>query len=262
MKRAAVKRDVAPLYGEPDDCEPITDEVLHGMTVDVLDEGENYLYINTPYRYKGWIKKQDVCYNKVSWQKPVTLSGPTVDVLSAPTVRSVIKANLTTGCIVGLVERKEKYSEIVLADGTAGFIMTKYISEPWSFIEDEGTLRSSLIAAAKHYLGMPYRWGGKTPRGIDCSGLCQMAYMRNGITIYRDAKIIEGFPIKPIGRERLGMGDLIFFPGHVAMYIGGGMIIHSSESNGGVYYDSLVEGAANYRADLASTVTAYGSVFE
>ena len=47
-----------------------------------------------------------------------------------------------------------------------------------------------------------------------------MAYMLNGIIIYRDAKIIEGFPMHAIDISEMKPGDLIFFPGHVAMYIG------------------------------------------
>ena len=71
---------------------------------------------------------------------------------------------------------------------------------------NEALFREQVIQSAFRYLGTPYRWGGKTPAGIDCSGLCSMAYMLNGAYIYRDAKIMDGFPLKEITREELKRG--------------------------------------------------------
>ena len=80
--------------------------------------------------------------------------------------------------------------------------------------KQEQDLRDNIIKSARSYLGCAYRWGGKTPAGIDCSGLAFMSYLENGLLIYRDARFVEGYPIHPISREELKKGDLIFFPGH------------------------------------------------
>ena len=55
--------------------------------------------------------------------------------------------------------------------------------------KNEQEFRDSIIKTALSYLGTSYRWGGKTTLGIDCSGLCQMAYLlmidcRNRITVH------------------------------------------------------------------------------
>ena len=71
----------------------------------------------------------------------------------------------------------------------------------------------------RSYLGAQYRWGGKTPLGIDCSGIVSMAYLLNGVTIYRAAAIKSGFALHEISLEAAKPGDLLFFPGHVAMYL-------------------------------------------
>jgi cell wall-associated NlpC family hydrolase len=66
-----------------------------------------------------------------------------------------------------------------------------------------------------------------------------MSYYMNGVTIYRDAKMAEGFPVRPVPLSKAGAGDLLFFPGHVAVFIGGGRVIHSSSANGGVKTEPL-----------------------
>ncbi|MCI5927120.1 MAG: C40 family peptidase [Pseudoflavonifractor capillosus] len=99
--------------------------------------------------------------------------------------------------------------------------------------------------------------------GIDCSGLCSMAYLLCGVIIWRDAAIREGYPIRPIPRENMRPGDLLFFPGHVAMYLGDGRYIHATARAGddGVVINSLRPGHADYRVDLAGSLTAVGSIF-
>ena len=62
----------------------------------------------------------------------------------------------------------------------------------------EEAFRDAVCAQAKKYLGTEYRWGGKSGRGIDCSGLVSSAYMQCGVLIYRDARIVEGWPMHQI----------------------------------------------------------------
>ena len=99
--------------------------------------------------------------------------------------------------------------------------------------------------------------------GIDCSGLCLMSYYLNGITIYRDAAIKEGFPIKEILFSQIKEGDLLFFPGHVAMYIGNQRYIHSTlkTASDGVVLNSLNPKDKDYREDLPNKLIAVGSIF-
>ena len=113
------------------------------------------------------------------------------------------------------------------------------------------------------YQGTHYRWGGKSPMGIDCSGLVSTAYMLCGILIYRDAHIMEDFPIHEISLENVKPGDLLFFPGHVAMYLGHGRYCHSTGRSGdnGFALNSLNPGDPDYRADLKAAITQVGSYF-
>lgn len=165
----------------------------------------------------------------------------------------------------------------------------------------EDAFRDRLIREAFTYLGTQYRWGGRAAEGIDCSGLVSMAYMRSGVLIYRDAAIADGYAMERIpvifetdqqedgiarqqgdedGEEQnrrnaakrfslenlsnglLKKGDALYFPGHIAMYVGEGRYIHSTARSGsnGVVINSLCPGDPDYREDLLQSLYAVGGV--
>ena len=133
----------------------------------------------------------------------------------------------------------------------------------WAPQRSEEAFRKSIVQTAYSYLGTQYRWGGKTACGIDCSGLAFMSYFRNGILIWRDAAIKEGYPVHEIPIEQAKPGDLLFFPGHVAIYLGNGKIIHGTghPESSCVTVNSLWEGEPGYREDLKNSLCAAGSIF-
>jgi cell wall-associated NlpC family hydrolase len=87
------------------------------------------------------------------------------------------------------------------------------------------------VLVARHWIGVPYRWGGASPSGFDCSGLVMAAYARLGVSLPHNAAALWNVG-RPVARSRLRPGDLLFFVGlgHVAMYVGGGRMIHAPES--------------------------------
>ena len=127
----------------------------------------------------------------------------------------------------------------------------------------EDAFRVSVCQTARLYLGAEYRWGGKSSRGIDCSGLVSAVYMQNGVLIYRDAQLRPGWPVHEIAFEAKKPGDLLFFPGHIAIYLGGNKYIHSTgaAASDGVVINSLDPADPRYRADLPERITAVGSIF-
>ena len=149
-----------------------------------------------------------------------------------------------------------------------GFLLTEdrvdyFAKRREALAVSEEAFREGIVASAREFLGTQYRWGGKSSQGIDCSGLAFMSFLDNGLLIWRDAGIVEGYPIKSISSEALKKGDLIFFPGHVAMYLGEGRYIHSTGFYKTPYVtiNSLNEEDEDYREDLAQKITGYGSVF-
>lgn len=174
-----------------------------------------------------------------------------------------LKAKLASRSAVLYLDGTRSFNEAVaMARGIAAESVVQYTVDKF-FSGDEALLREKLVETALTYLGTEYRWGGKTTDGIDCSGLVSAAYMQNGLLIYRDARIVDGWPVKEIDRANIQAGDLLYFPGHVAMYIGKGRYVHATgaATSGGVVINSLVPGDPLYRQDLFDAITACGSVF-
>ncbi|MFN8039604.1 MAG: NlpC/P60 family protein [Acidimicrobiales bacterium] len=83
-------------------------------------------------------------------------------------------------------------------------------------------------SVAMGQLGVPYVFGGASPRGFDCSGLVMWAYAQVGVSLPH-ATTAQWAATKPISMSELQVGDLIFFYGlgHVGIYIGGGRVVHA-----------------------------------
>lgn len=108
---------------------------------------------------------------------------------------------------------------------------------------------SSIVATARKYLGYKYVYGGSSPStGFDCSGFTSYVFKQHGISLNRTAagQYSNGVAVS---RSNLQPGDLVMFGksriNHVAIYIGGGQIIHASTPSTGVRIDSLSTGYYN-----------------
>jgi len=188
------------------------------------------------------------------------------DVMPSPAVVSRPLITLPLGAFLAVGnESHDAWRRVFLPDGKEGWVRESVLAghPDRTSCLPERELRQRLVRTAMRYCGTPYRWGGKTPMGIDCSGLVSMAYLLHGIVIWRDAAIKEGFSIHEISRDRMKPADLLYFSGHVAMYLGKGSYLHSTGKAGsdGVVVNSLDATAPDYREDLSRGLLAVGSYF-
>ena len=102
-----------------------------------------------------------------------------------------------------------------------------------------------LVGEARQWLGTPYRYGGTSYSGIDCSGFTMKVFAQFGISLPHGAS--DQYALcTPVTTAERAPGDLVFFNtsgrgiGHVGIYLGGGQFIHASTSRG-VVISSLYE---------------------
>ncbi len=270
----------------------ISDEGLYGSPLLILEEREDYYKVRTHYSYEAYVQKRDVIF-KESVGCQMVVNGRYVDVLNVPKVQGVPFISLTVGCLIEATDViTDGYRKVILLDGREGYVPDKYLMEKRFNTNEflaEGTAADDQVfkeflqkqldtyfdgseekfreavtqTAIQYYTGTQYRWGGKSPLGIDCSGTTSMSYMLNGILTYRDARIVEGFPVKEIPRDQMKKGDLLYFAGHIAMYLGDGLYIHSTARTGsnGVDFNSFDSKDKRYRKDLDEGLLKVGTIF-
>jgi cell wall-associated NlpC family hydrolase len=113
-------------------------------------------------------------------------------------------------------------------------------STPEGSVVAPPNVHGGVVGIAMHYLGVPYVWGGSTPRGFDCSGFVSYVFAQIGVSVPHSSYAQFGMGT-PVSINQLQAGDLVFFTGasHVGIYIGGGQFIHAPHTGDVVKISSL-----------------------
>lgn len=115
--------------------------------------------------------------------------------------------------------------------------------------ERENAIREKIVRTAMQYKGCPYKYGGTSPKGFDCSGFTSFVYKKSGIRLPRSSgdQYEAG---SSVDLDEMQNGDLVFFtrwgylgkllsPNHVGIFIGNDRFIHAPSSGGRVRIDRL-----------------------
>lgn len=119
-----------------------------------------------------------------------------------------------------------------------------------------GTAGSDPVAEAERFVGVPYLWGGRSARGIDCSGLVQLAMQGTGREAPRDSDMQAALLGVPLARQAtLRRGDLVFWKGHVGMMRDAGTLLHANGFHMAVASEPLAGAVARIAAAGGGPVT-------
>ena len=198
----------------------LVSELLFGETVQVFEDKDGVAWVqNDTDGYVGYTDSAGLSD---------TIHAPTheVCVLHAslypePHVREPVADILPMSAQLTVNEMQGRFAGI--AGG--GWVPEEHFAET-------GHAETDFVAVAERFIDVPYVWGGRTSRGLDCSGLVQIALARCGVAAPRDSDMMEanlGEPVSYDGDEGvLRRGDLVFWKGHMGIWIAPDRFLHAN----------------------------------
>ncbi|MGB8373816.1 MAG: SH3 domain-containing C40 family peptidase [Salegentibacter sp.] len=243
-----IRNSVANLRDEPHHSAQLVTQATLGMPVKVykVDNG-NWYYVQTPDGYLAWVDgggienmSSEEFKNWKSTEKLIYLKPYGAGYAEAKSDAQVV-SDLVAGDVLELVNDQKKFFEVKYPDGRKAFIKKDEAKPYKEWLNSLDSSGESLVKTSKTLMGLPYLWGGTSPKGVDCSGFTKTVYFLNGMVIPRDAsqQVFAGKLVDSTKNfENLIPGDLLFFgrPAtdstkekvvHVGMWIGDNRFIHS-----------------------------------
>ena len=207
---------IIPIRKENRHQSELVSQLVYGDCFKIISIKNNWIQILTIQdEYSGWIEKKEIKNIPQEEVEKISNLSPQYSIQLIDTVEAEDSSLIS----------------IFLGSNVSGanFLKHKFNG---SFLQGPKN-KSSIIKTAYLYLNTPYFWGGKTPMGIDCSGLIQMIYRINGYNIPRDASEQVNFGETLSFIDESEPGDLAFFDNdegtiiHVGILLENHYILHA-----------------------------------
>lgn len=264
-KYALGNNSVINIRSNPRHSAELGTQGLLGMELKVLDKKGSWYRVQTPDNYISWVDgggiERMTAAELQSWNKKnkIIYTENFGFVYEEKNTKSMRVSDISFGGILAIKKEHDSFYEAEYPDGRIGFIKKEEAVLYNSWLKNNPSNANFIEESAKTMLGVPYLWGGTSPKGNDCSGFTKTVYLMNGFVIPRDAsqqitagKIVD----ENLKFEGLEKGDLMFFgtPAkngkkmrvtHVGIWLGNnkGEFIHSASN---VHLSSINENEKHY----------------
>ncbi len=242
-EKGSINVSVANLYKEPIYQSEILTQGLLCENVDILEHENEFIRICQTDGYESWISSYQISEQLCTTGKQVVVRKHFLTIYKDKKMSHPLK-DAVIGCHLIAVDEDETFYRIFLPTGELGWAKKKYFGTFPDFSAD------AVINLAREFLGYQYFWGGKTPKGFDCSGFVQSVFSLLGKQISRDAgmQAKEGFHLSNTWHGAHA-SDLLFFGSskdeisHVGISLGNNKFIHAL---GWVRINSLSEADSEF----------------
>ena len=249
---AVINVSVANLRSQPKHSAEQVTQALLGTPVKVLKKKGGWYLVQTPDQYISWASGSNLQLMTDdefrAWKDAEKLVYLPTYGFSVDSVGDKV-SDLVAGNILNIVDEGANTWTMRYPDGRTALIAKDHGQQLTKWMESIVISEQSIISMAKDLMGVPYMWGGTSPKGVDCSGFTKTVYFRHGLVLPRDAsqqvhvgKLIDD----QRDFSRLEVGDLLFFGRknedgserviHVGLWIGDNTFIHAS---GDVHISSM-----------------------
>jgi hypothetical protein len=200
LSRLIVATNLTGLYAQPSFLAEMLSELLAGCLVEVLREQERWCFVRQEDGYLGWVYRPYLAESAgtpPAWThvvcEPVSL------VRGAPAADALLVTRLLGGARVSACESGGGWIHLAPGAGAGGWVAEHELRRLTALPAGESAQRVQIVADAMRFVGVPYRWGGCTAFGIDCSGFARLLHYLSGLSLPRDADMQfgAGRPVEP-----------------------------------------------------------------
>ncbi len=217
-----VTATTAPMHAAPSEGAELVSELLHGETVAVLEDERGW----------SWGQARDdgyVGYLPSSALGPVAEAAGAREVRVGPGDALLFPAPALKAPAVGTLPA---LSRLLVREGEGEFLPVVAGPHAGRFVHRRhlrgADAAADPVAMAMGFLGTPYRWGGRTRAGIDCSGLVQVALRLAGHPARRDSDMLFADAGPDVAAEARARGDLAWWPGHIGILLDPSTLLHAN----------------------------------
>ena len=264
-----VKVSVGNVRSNPAHSAELATQVMMGMVVKVLKQQGSWYYIQGPDQYLGWLEGAAMHLTRQAgaeaWQNaPKVIMTEYFGVVRAqPTPASLPVSDAVPGVLFKSNGGRGKWIAVETPDGRKGFVERSLVADYAKWKATRSLTAVNVEQTAKRFIGVPYLWGGTSPKGMDCSGFTKTVFRLNGMELNRDANQQAQMGVEvpaDSGMRKFSKGDLLFFGSrataerperitHVAIYLQDRQFIHTPGGSG-VRIDSFDPAAPNFNDGL------------
>ena len=243
-----VNVDCANLYREANFKSAIESQALLWEKLELLEAGKQFSFVRCEDGYNGWVNNHQFCIRAPLKKQFKMVTKNHNYIYENPYFSSMPIREVSGGSSIPVERMAGEWVKTTLPDGKQGWLLKNVFSEI------KGDRRENFVRLSKQFLGVPYFWGGKSAKGLDCSGYIQLLHKLVGISIRRDSHM--QFEDASLVSENLlsgKAGDLLFFAEegnritHVGVKLANDQIIHA---RGMVRINSLVSGGPDFDKSL------------
>ncbi len=245
-KKFQVVTRSTPMLSEPDAGAPLASEALYGEVIETVSHHGDFLKgKNLTDGYEGYMPKDALSDEIIEPTHKIIRIHSLI--YSEPDYKTMPITHLSF--LSGLTLSGDKENGFAEIEGGG-----------WIWEDDFAPLAHKapkIVKTAEMFLGLPYLWGGKTGRGMDCSGLIQLCLNHAGVNCPRDtkdqvkARLGSNIEISE-ALDNLKSGDIVFFKGHVGIMVDDSKIINATARTMDVRIEKLSEMAARYEGGVTA----------
>ncbi len=235
---------VAPVRVSPRPDAGLDTEALYGEALTIYDQDdEGWAWVQLARdSYVGYVPTNAILKTEPS-APTHKVSALRTFIFPGPTIKEPPTTWISFGALVRITREIEANGRVFGVIEAGGAIVMQHL-RPVDHLERDP------VALAERFLGTPYLWGGKSSLGIDCSGLVQTVYRACGIAAPRDSDMQANdlgasISLDPAGWQR---GDVLCWPGHVALVRDADTIIHANAHHMAVAIEPTTDALARTAA--------------